>query len=259
MQILSHLSFIFTDFIMAIAFFAAALISAVVAVPAPSDGNGGPRIAIAVLNENGGPWGSIVFKQSRRRAPVQVQAFLQNVPTGAGKWEIYNEPVHYSNPQDTRCSTSSLRGILPNGELHHKHGRISSSRLSAIGWDADLSLYEGEKGFIIQKSLAIDNNACATIYRVRMDVIPGLVPCEVHSWDDCVVSVGNGKCRKQPCQGFQQFWKIEYRDYSISAIQSDTLMCIQHDQTTPKVIDYTEDEHGNFPCTLGTSSALYAV
>lgn len=235
----------------------AAVIAAVLAVPVDKEG---ARIAVAVINENGGAWGSIVFKQSRRRAPVQVQAFLQRVPSGAGKWGIYNEPVHYSSgPEDARCAAATLRHVIPNGELHEKHGKIANSRLSSIGWDADLSLYEGEEGYVIQKSLAVDNKACATIYRVRADVIPGLIPCEVKSWDDCTVSVGNGRCRKQHCEGYQQFWKIVYRDYSISAIQKDTPMCIQHDQTTPIVTDDTVDRDGTFACTLGVAQALYAV
>lgn len=231
--------------------------------------NDGPRIAVAWIYEHDGPWGSIVFKQASRRAPVQVQAYLRNVaagPDGASvEWALHNEPVHYGTPTATRCSVRALRGISHGGSLHTKHGAISGGRLNTIAWDRELSLWDDEPGYVVQRSLAVrqgpgsEHHVCATVYSVRTDVAPGAVPCEMATYDDCVVAVGAGRCVSQKCQGLRQFWGVDKLDYKVSAVDASTRMCEQVYDFIPKITDRTLAADGTFACTLARYTTMRAL
>ena len=219
-----------------------------------------PRYATAFFYEPDGIWGSVVFKQTRRAGPVQIQALLNNVARPGGNsvsWSLFNEPVHYDNPAHIRCTVRTLRGVMPGGDLSKKHGLISQSHFSVIGNDFDLSLYEGDKGYIVQRTLSIGDTACATVYALRGDVVvPGMVPCEVHTWSDCVVSVGSGRCIRQTCRGLQRFWGVEKNDFKLSAVKKGTKLCVQKYEMIPMVVDEKVAEDGTIGCSLSRSAIM---
>lgn len=220
-----------------------------------------PRVAVAVINEPDGPWGSMVFKQVSRNSPVQVQVLLDNIPAGVRTWGIYNEPVHYDDgKEDMRCSNATLKGQMRGGAMHLKHGRLSGCKFSTIGWDADLSLFNSDS--IVQKSVALEHKICATIYNIEdgRSIIPGSIPCVERTWSDCTVSIGGGRCRKQECSGMQQLWDVAEGDYTTLAMGRNTPTCIRTAQETPVVEkDAAIDEDGTFECSLRTSSGLVLV
>ncbi len=224
-----------------------------------------PRYAAAFIHEEDGTWGSVVFKQYYLGGPVQVEVSLHNVAHPGGEstaWSLYNEPVHYDDNKaaEARCSSESLRGVMTGGELHKKHGLITTSHFSVIGIDYDLSLWENDKGYIIQRSLAIGNTACATVYALRSDVVAtGTLPCEFHTWSDCVMEVGNGRCRRQACTGLQRFWGVESNDYRVSAVTRETAQCVQKYEMIPRVVDERVAEDGTIGCTLSRLPILAQV
>lgn len=229
-----------------------------------------PRIALAALYEPNGLWGSVVFKQLAPNAPVLVEASLHGIfsdnPTVS--WGLYNEPVHYANTREHRCTKAALRGLAPGGDLSSNHGRATRGRFAAVGYDTGITLFNDRQGAlpVVQRSLAVQQgngpaeHVCATVYRVAANAVPpGSVPCERASYEDCAVTVSEGRCRRQPCVGWRQRWATDPNDHTTAAIDDDTAFCVVKYDMVPEIVNETVASDGTVGCGLGRHTGLVPI
>lgn len=247
-------------------FVGVALAAPAVPVPAP-----GGRTALAVIHEPGGAWGSVVFTQAARTAPVFVTASLHSVDVTAGPvhWGLHEAPVHYETAHPARCGLAALGPSVriassgpAAGDLSETLGPITSKKFAAVGYAKELSLYEDEPGFVAQRALALGAPgraaACATVYMVRMAAVQaGAVPCEAVRYADCAMAVSKGRCIKKECTGFRQFWGIT--DVKTSAIDANTQFCTRVAETAPTKMGEVVARDGSVECDLGPSEGLQPI
>eukprot|EP00171_Calliarthron_tuberculosum_P007521 IDg7521t1 len=228
-----------------------------------------PRIALATIYEPDGVWGSVVFKQVARGAPVLIEAALHGIvsgPTGrAAAWGLFNEPVHYATSRAERCSPAALRGLAAGGDLSARHGLATRARFSTVAYDSGLTLFDDASGGlpVVQRSLAVQQggspaeHACATVYRVNTRAVPpGAIPCERASYPDCAVAVSAGRCRRQSCEGWRQRWALVAGDATRAAIDDDTEFCFVRYDVVPEIQNETVAADGTVGCSLGRHAGL---
>lgn len=144
------------------------------------------------------------------------------------------------------------------GELGAKHGMITASRFVQVLYDWDISLFEDSDMNIVGKSFVIrqgDNEAdyrCATIQSTSLHSFrPGLVPCEVMHYTDCLVGTAKDDiCVYRPCIGYRQFW---------GKIDEHTLLCSRHEEKFPKALKEPAEKEGVVSCKHGLHSLLRPI
>ncbi|KAI0566230.1 Superoxide dismutase-like copper/zinc binding [Gracilaria domingensis] len=226
-----------------------------------------PVTAAAIIHEEDGTWGSVVFHQWTRTTPVVISMLFQNlklqgmVPVN---YQIWDEPVHYNwYSREERCGTKALKAIMSVngswvGDLGMRHRLMTSHRFAEVVYDKKLSLYKDEhhsiigKTFVIQQGAGESSYSCATILASKLhSQRPGAIPCEVKEYSDCVVgSNEDGKCTLRSCYGYRQYWGL---------IDENTQMCAQSREVYPKRLGGTSSAEGVFPCKYGNHTLLRPI
>lgn len=176
-------------------------------------------------------------------------------------YSIRSEPVHYDMyARDHRCGSKALKDVLRVngslvGALGEAHGKIQTSRHSGVHYDERLSLYPGRAGNIIGRSFVVqqgDNEAdyrCATIMLTdAKNQRPGVVPCELRQYSDCLVGTADDDlCVYRPCGGYRQFW---------GKANDRTQMCGSFHQIYPKSLKDSQPTRGTVRCKHGNHTLL---
>eukprot|EP00178_Gracilaria_changii_P022053 TRINITY_DN65328_c0_g1_i1.p1 TRINITY_DN65328_c0_g1~~TRINITY_DN65328_c0_g1_i1.p1 ORF type:complete len:328 (+),score=20.41 TRINITY_DN65328_c0_g1_i1:148-1131(+) len=249
-----------------------------------------PVTAAAVIHEQDGTWGSVVFHQWKRTTPVVISMLFQNLKvscvrlvgktcfvtltsffphsqiygTAPVNYQLWDEPVHYDwYSRAERCSPKALKSLMKVngsgvGDLGMRHRLMSSDRFAEVVYDKKLSLYEDEphniigKTFVIQQGADESSYSCATIYASKLhSQRPGAIPCEVKQYPDCVVgATEDGKCTLRSCYGYRQYWGL---------IDDKTLMCAQVREVYPTRVEGSASADGLFPCKYGNHTLLTPI
>lgn len=222
------------------------------------------KTAVAVLHEDDGVYGSVVFHQYSASSPLFISALLRDVrvrSAGGADWAVHAEPVHYGlHARGALCGAASLRGVLRAGgravgALGDKHGRMRAPRFAQDVHDWDLTLFGGGGGArdVVNRSLVVragDVDACATIVETRVHrVRPGGVPCERVRYADCLVATGrDGACVLRACEGWRRKWGV---------ITEETRWCGRKWERFPKRDGGGRE--GVVPCVMGRHSLLRPI
>eukprot|EP00737_Agarophyton_chilense_P003506 gb/GEZJ01004123.1/.p1 GENE.gb/GEZJ01004123.1/~~gb/GEZJ01004123.1/.p1 ORF type:complete len:261 (-),score=23.17 gb/GEZJ01004123.1/:182-964(-) len=226
-----------------------------------------PVTATAVIHEDDGTWGSVVFHQWTRTSPVVISMLFRNLKIYDKfpvNYQLWDEPVHYDwYSRQERCGSKALKTMMnvngsEVGDLGMRHRLMTSDRFAEVVYDKKLSLYEGVKRSIIGKTFVIKQGAdessysCATIYASRLhSQRPGAIPCEIKQYSDCVVGTAeDGMCTLKSCYGYRQYWGV---------IDEKTEMCAQIRDMYPKRLERSGETNGVFSCKYGNHTLLRPI
>ena len=232
---------------------------------APIPAVSGVRTASAVIYEEDGIWGSIVFRQNARGGPVMISANFRDIShMGEGiDYEIRSEPVHYDwYAREKRCGDDALKEVLSTsgkqiGRLV-RAGRMdgmNGETFAQTVFDKEISLFEEDDGYVVGRSFVVRQGgresrfACSTILRTETELPAGLVPCVKKRYEKCLVGTEKKEeCEYRSCEGFERFW---------GSVDHTTAFCSVVRQVYPKASGAATGERVG--CSYGSHSLLIPV